>query len=59
MHNTACSRNGIYKTQTRLNQMLMMPGSLIGHLGYGVFVAWVVPLKAPEAPFKPKMAGQH
>lgn len=41
--------------------MLMMVGSLIGHLVYGVIVGWIVPLKAPAATTgtTSRMAGQH
>lgn len=41
------------------NKMLMMIGSLIGHLVYGIFVAWIVPLKIPASTVGAKIAGQH
>jgi uncharacterized membrane protein YagU involved in acid resistance len=41
------------------SKTLMMLGSLISHLIYGVFVSWLVPLKAAATSLRTKIAGQH
>lgn len=41
------------------NMFMMLIGSLTGHLVFGVFVAWMVPMKAPGVTHDAKIAGQH